>query len=171
MYTHTHTYTLTPGLEYIHSSVCKSLHKCLSFFHQIHLSPSPPPPSVVPSLPPSRRPPPLPLGSADCGSPQNAAQLYQPLLHLGNSRELGLEPELLVLQGNTCGGVQLFKAPAALAVKLQQVGVVLPVTEEVQDKVSHCDWFESNTEKLKNLWIKPCAHMGFSLNFWKVLHF
>lgn len=60
--------------------------------------------------------------------PQNAAQLYQPLLHLGNSRELGLESELLVLQGNTRGGVQLLKAPAALAVKLQQVGVVLPVS-------------------------------------------
>lgn len=60
--------------------------------------------------------------------PQNAAQLYQPLLHLGNSRELGFEPKLLVLQGNTRGGVQLLKAPAAFAVKLQQVGVVLPAS-------------------------------------------
>lgn len=126
--THTHTHTLTPGLECIHSSVCKSLHKVFPFSIRYHISLL-----LLPLLllfPLFLHPVVLlhfPWVRQTAVLPQNAAQLYQPLLHLGNSRELGLEPELLVLQGNTCGGVQLFKAPAALAVKLQQVGVVLPV--------------------------------------------
>ncbi len=71
MYTHTHTHIRShPGLEYIHSSVCKSLHKVFPFSIRYHISLLLLPLLLLfPLSPPSRRPPPLPLGSADCGPP------------------------------------------------------------------------------------------------------
>lgn len=52
------------------------------------------------------------------------------MLHLGNAGQLGLQPLLLLGEGEACRGVQLLEAPAALAVELQQVGVVLPGSGE-----------------------------------------
>lgn len=57
---------------------------------------------------------------------QDLAQLVEAKLHLRNAGQLGLQPLLLLRQGEARGRVQLLEAPAAHAVELQQVGVVLP---------------------------------------------
>lgn len=48
------------------------------------------------------------------------------MLHLGNAGQLGLQPLLLLGEGEARRRVQLLEAPAPLPVELQQVGVVLP---------------------------------------------
>ena len=48
------------------------------------------------------------------------------MLHLWDSGQLGFQPLFLLSEGEAGRCVQLLKAPAALPVKLQQVGVILP---------------------------------------------
>ena len=48
------------------------------------------------------------------------------MLHLRDSGQLGFQPLFLLSEGEAGRCVQLLKAPAALPVKLQQVGVILP---------------------------------------------
>lgn len=52
------------------------------------------------------------------------------MLHLGNAGQLGLQPLLLLGEGEARRRVQLLEAPASLTVELQQVGVVLPASAE-----------------------------------------
>lgn len=54
------------------------------------------------------------------------------MLHLGNAGQLGLQPLLLLGEGEARRCVQLLEAPASLAVELQQVGVVLPGSGEAR---------------------------------------
>lgn len=60
---------------------------------------------------------------------QDLAELVEALLHLGDAGQLALQPLLLLGEREASGRVQLLEAPAALAVKLQQVRVVLPAGE------------------------------------------
>lgn len=48
------------------------------------------------------------------------------MLHFGNAGQLGLQPLLLLGEGEARCCVQLLEAPASLSVELQQVAVVLP---------------------------------------------
>lgn len=57
---------------------------------------------------------------------EDLAELVEAMLHLGNAGQLGLQPLLLLGEGEARRRVQLLEAPASLAVELQQVGVVLP---------------------------------------------
>lgn len=57
---------------------------------------------------------------------QDLAQFIEAVLHLGDAGQLGLQPLLLLGEGEARCRVQLLEAPASLAVELQQVGVVLP---------------------------------------------
>lgn len=60
------------------------------------------------------------------------------MLHLGNAGQLGLQPLLLLGEGEARRRVQLLEAPASLAVELQQVGVVLPGGGEEGFTTSWC---------------------------------
>lgn len=60
---------------------------------------------------------------------QDLAELVEAVLHLGDAGELGLQPLLLLGEGEAGRRVQLLETPAALAVELQQVSVVLPEME------------------------------------------
>lgn len=57
---------------------------------------------------------------------QDLAELVEAVLHLGDAGQLRLQPLLLLGEREARGRVQLLEAPAALAVELQQVRVVLP---------------------------------------------
>ncbi len=65
---------------------------------------------------------------------EEVAQLAQPLVHGGHALELGLEPHLLLLEAHARRGVEGHELPAALAVELQQVVVVLPQRRSVRDR-------------------------------------
>lgn len=61
------------------------------------------------------------------------------MLHLGNASQLGLQPLFLLSEGKARRCVQLLKAPASLAVELQQVGVVLPGSGEAHTESTPFD--------------------------------
>lgn len=65
---------------------------------------------------------------------QDLAKLVESVLHLGNACQLGLQTLFLLREGEPRGRVQLLEPPAALAVKLQQVGVVLPERGPMSDR-------------------------------------
>lgn len=83
-------------------------------------------------LPPSLSFPTLSLlgFSEDRVVSQDFAELVEPMLHLRNAGQLGLQSLLLLGEGEASSRVQLLEAPAPLAVELQQVGVVLPGCDE-----------------------------------------
>lgn len=83
-------------------------------------------------LPPSLWSPTLSLlgFSEDRVVSQDFAELVEPMLHLRNAGQLGLQSLLLLGEGEASSRVQLLEAPAPLAVELQQVGVVLPGCDE-----------------------------------------
>lgn len=107
-------------------------------FHCLAPPPPPPPPPPPASsfllvsillypLGPLLTPPPSLLSCfQDRVISEDLAELVESILHLGNAGQLGLQPLLLLGQGEARCRVQLLKAPASFPVKLQQVGVVLP---------------------------------------------
>lgn len=84
-------------------------------------------------------PPPLPVSLLGCFEDrvvsQDLAELVEAMLHLGNAGQLGLQPLFLLGEREARRRVQLLKAPASLAVELEQVGVVLPEGGEEGFKV------------------------------------
>lgn len=89
-------------------------------------------PLFLPPSPPSLSSPTLSLlgFSEDRVVSQDFAELVEPMLHLRNAGQLGLQSLLLLGEGEASSRVQLLEAPAPLAVELQQVGVVLPGCDE-----------------------------------------
>lgn len=61
---------------------------------------------------------------------QDLAELLEAPLHLGDARQLLLEPLLLLSQAQAGSRVQFLELPATFPVELQQVGVVLPASGE-----------------------------------------
>lgn len=119
---------LTPPLPYRFLFLSLPLH----LPHSLLL---PPRLSFFPSWASSPPPPPSPNLSLLCCFEdrvvsQDLAELVEAMLHLGDTRQLGLQPLFLLGEGEAGRRVQLFEAPASLPVELQQVGVVLPAGGE-----------------------------------------
>lgn len=85
---------------------------------------------------------------------EDLAELVEAILHLGNAGQLGLQPLLLLGEGEARCRVQLLKAPASFPVKLQQVGVVLPGggEEGLETKKRFAPYY--NSQLHQHLWTK-----------------
>lgn len=120
---------------------------------------------------------------------QDLAELLEAPLHLGDARQLLLQPLLLLGQAQAGGRVQLLELPATLPVELEQVCVVLPVSGEgpggcwpgdahqaartlcplPSGKVTGVRAGREGTYHREGRWVMESRAMPASLAAWKIL--